>query len=440
MFSISRFFSLVSVLTFLFWARPVFSVEIQQVISPLGIKSWLVEDYENPIITVDFAFRGGTTLDPEGKEGLANFVSALLDKGAGTLDSKAFQTQLEDNSIFLTFDAERDNFSGSIQTITRNHARAFQLLKLALTKPRFDREAVERIRSQILMGLKADRENPDRVAGQILFRALFPNHPYGRAPRGTIETVPTIKIEDMELLVAKRFGRDNLVLSVVGDITPLRLKTAIDEVFGDLKENAEPWKLKEARLKESNKTLLIEKRIPQSVIRFAQEAVKRDDPDFYSAYVMNYVLGGGGFVSRLYQEVREKRGLAYSVFSYLHPFKAVGLILGGAGTANKRVGETLKVLREEWHRMSEKGLSKEELENAKKFLTGSYPLRFTSSRNIASMLTGIQLERLGTNYIHERNSMINNVSLEDVKRVAKKILDVEKLTLVVVGNPGKLMP
>ena len=440
MVSNSQGIFLVFALALLTWTVPVSAIEIQQVTSARGIKSWLVEDHANPIITVDFAFHGGVALDPRGKEGLANLVSSLLDEGAGTLDSKAFQTQLEDFSISLSFNAERDNISGSLRTLTRNYLRAFHLLKLALTKPRFDREAVERIRNQILMGLKSDEEIPDRVASRVLFKTLFPNHPYGRPLRGTVETVPTISIEDMKMLVGKRFARDNLVLSVVGDIKPLTLETAIDDVFGNLRDKATPWKLEEVRPNSLRKAVVIEKRIPQSVIRFAQEGVKRDDPDFYSAYVMNYVWGGGGFASRLYQEVRERRGLAYSAFSYLLPFKAAGLILGGTGSVNMRVAETLKVLRGEWRHMSERGLSEEELENAKHYLTGSYPIRFSSSRKIASLLTGVQLEHLGIDYVKKRNGIINKVSLEDTNRVAKRILDVDKLTLVVVGQPGELTP
>ncbi len=417
------------------WGAPVHSIEIQKVVSPKGIVAWLVEDHANPIINVKFAFRGGAALDPMGKEGLANLVASTLDEGAGNMDSQAFQQELEDLSISLSFRADLDSFSGSVRTLTRNHDRAFELLRLAKTQPRFDEEAVERIRSQILAGIRRSSEDPRRIAGRTLIKTLFPDHPYGRPSRGTAESVPVIKLVDLKLFVAQRLAKDNLVIGVVGDITPAALGKLLDATFGSLPAKASPWTLDEAKTNSGNRTIVIDKPIPQTVIRFGQAGIKRDDPDFFPAYVMNYVLGGGGFESRLYEEVREKRGLAYSAFSYLSPFNHAGLIMGGAGTANARVAETVKILKDEWRRMSDQGLSAEELKDAKTYLTGSYPLRFSSSGRIASMLTGIQLERLGIDYINKRNSFIQEVSLDDVNRVAKKLLDPDNLTLVVVGKP-----
>jgi len=419
----------------LVWAAPAQAIEIKKVVSPQGVEAWLVEDHTNPIITMNFAFRGGAALDPVGKEGLANLVASTLDEGAGDLDSQVFQQELEDLSIALSFRAGRDSFSGSLRTLTRNHDRAFELLKLAMTEPRFDSEAVERIRSQILAGIRRSSEDPRRIAGRTLIKTLFPDHPYGRAVRGSAESVPVIKLVDLNLFKSQRLAKDNLVVSVVGDVTPAALGRLLDSSFAALPAKASPWQLDEAKTNTGNRTIIVDKPIPQSVIRFGQAGIKRDDPDFFPAYVMNYVLGGGGFESRLYEEVREKRGLAYSAFSYLSPFNHAALIMGGAGTANERAAETVKILKDEWRRMSERGLSAEELDGAKTYLTGSYPLRFSSSGRIASMLTGIQLERLGIDYIDKRNGYVNAVTLQDVNRVAKKLLDPDNLTLVVVGQP-----
>ena len=310
-------------------ALPARAIEIKEVISPKGIKAWLVEDHTNPIITLSVAFRGSSALDPVGKEGLANLAASTLDEGAGDLTSQQFQRTLEDLAISLSFNAGRDDFSGSLRTLTRNQETAFDLMRLALTKPRFDSEAVERIRNQILAGIRRNSENPRRIAAQNFYRKMFPDHPYGRPSDGTLDSVRVIKLVDLKLFVGQRLARDNLIVSAVGDVTPDKLKSVLDRVFGSLPAQAASWKIGETKPKSSNETLVIEKQIPQSVILFGQAGIKRSHPDFYAAYVMNYVLGGGGFESRLYEEIREKRGLAYSAYSYLYPLDHAGLIIGG---------------------------------------------------------------------------------------------------------------
>lgn len=422
----------------LMFSRPVLAVEVQRVESATGIVALLVEDHTNPIINVRFVFRGGSALDPDGMGGLANMVSGLLDEGAGDLDSQAFQQRLEELVVSLSFSASRDSFGGSLSTLTTNRDDAFSLLKLALTDPRFDDEPISRIRSQIQAGLRHESEDPDAIAGKTLFKTLFDGHPYGRPSGGTEESIDAITAEAMRAFVSERLARDNLVIGVVGDISPAELTALLDSTFGTLPARATPWRLKDIAPPETGQQIVIQKDVPQSAILFAQRGLKRNDPDFYAAYVMNYILGGGGFTSRLYNEVREKRGLAYSVYSYLAPYENTALILGGAGTANARVGETIQVVRDEWQRLAEQGVSEGELADAKTFLTGSYPLRFTASGQIAGMLTGIQLDGLGMDYFDKRNEYVEAVTLDDVNRIARKWLDADQLTIVIVGEPENL--
>ncbi|MFQ5765134.1 MAG: M16 family metallopeptidase [Rhodospirillales bacterium] len=411
------------------------AVTVERVVSPGGIEAWLVRDHTNPIISVRFAFRGGAALDPAGKEGLANMTSALLDEGAGELDSKTFQQELEDLAITLRFDAGRDTFGGRLKTLVENADTAFRLLALALTQPRFDPGPVARIRSQIVSGLKQDAENPDAVANKTLMRTLFPGHPYGRPVEGTLESVAAIQATDLRAFVSDRLARDTLYIGVVGDITPKALRPVLDDVFGGLGANARSWAVPDTEPQGAGRVVVVDKAVPQSVIVFADKGIKRKHPDFYAAYVMNHVLGSGGFTSRLYDTIREKRGLAYSVYSSLHPFDHAALILGGAGTANERVSETLGLLRREWARMADTGITENELRDAKTFLTGSFPLRFTSSGRIAGMLVGIQMDDLGIDYFDRRNGLIDAVTLADVTRMAKTLLRPDRLTVVVVGRP-----
>ncbi|MFQ5971380.1 MAG: M16 family metallopeptidase [Alphaproteobacteria bacterium] len=414
---------------------PARAVEVQRVVSRGGIEAWLVEDHTLPIISLQLAFRGGAALDPPGKEGLAEMTSSLIDEGAGDLDSENFQKLLEDLSITLTFDGFIDTFRGRLRTLTRNRDQAFELLRLALNEPRFDEPAVERIRSQILALLARQANDPDRIAGNAFWATVFPDHPYGRPRRGTPESVAAITIEDMRRFVAERFARDNLIIGVVGDVTAEELATLLDETFGPLPARSAAVEIGEVTPAAAGEVMVIEHQAPQSTIIFGHSGLKRDDPDYYAAYVLNHILGGGSFTSRLYDEVREKRGLAYSVGSYLSPFDHTAMWMGSAGTANESVGQSVDVIRREWARIHDEGVTAEELEETRTNLTGAYALRFGNSMSIARMLVGIQLEDLGIDYIDRRNSLIEAVTLEDLHRVAARVLDPDALTFVIVGQP-----
>ncbi len=417
---------------------PAHAVEVQRVVSPGGIEAWLVEDHSNPIISLELAFRGGSALDPGGKAGLANLAAGTIDEGAGDLDSRVFQQELNDKSISLSFSAGRDNFSGSLLTLSVNRDRAFELLRLALTQARFDEEPVERIRAQVLTSIVASREDPDAIVGRTFREVLFGDHPYANRRQGSEESLAAITIEDLRAFTAKRFARDNLLVGVVGDISPDELSALLDQTFMTLPEKAEANELPQADIREEAVTVLVEMAIPQSVVAFGHKGVRRDDPDYYVAYVMNHILGGGSFSSRLYREVREERGLAYSVYSYLSPADFGSLLAGGVATQNARVAESLDLIRAEWARMAEEGASAEELQGAKTFLTGSFPLRLSSSGAVANMLLGMQLHNLGIDYLDRRNGFIEAITLEDLGRVAKRLLKPEALSVVVVGSPSGL--
>jgi len=308
-------------------------------------------------------------------------------------------------------------------------------LHLAVSAPRFDDEPVERIRGQILSNLRSQTENAGTLAHRALLRDLFPDHPYGRPAEGTEDSVKVIAAADLKAFVARRLARDNLVIGVVGDMTPAALAEVLDRVFGALPAKAAVWRLADVVPRADGRVSVVQKAFPQSAIAFGQRGVKRDDPDYYVAYVLNHILGGGGFTSRLYEQVREKRGLAYSVYSSLAPMDYAGMILGGAGTRNDRAGETVAVIQEEWRRMAGDGPTPEELADAKTFLTGSFPLQFSSSERIAGILTAIQMDHLGIDYLETRNAKIEAVTIEAVRRVARQLLDPAGLHFVVVGQP-----
>jgi zinc protease len=410
-------------------------VRIQQVTSPGGIKAWLVESRQVPLIAIRFGFAGGAAYDPDGKEGLANFVSGMLDEGAGDLKSVAFQERQEELAVRMQFEAGRDMFVGNFQTLTRNSKDAAELLHLALTKPRFDADAVDRIKKQILTGLKFDMNDPRRVASKEWFKLAFKGHPYARPVKGSMESVKRVGTGDLRDFVKKVFTRETLKVAVVGDIDAKTLGPLLDRIFGDLPASSSLTAIAEAKPPTGPQRKVIEMNVPQSVAVFGHGGLKRKDKDFIASYVLNYILGGGGFNSRLTEEVREKRGLAYSVYSYLSPYRHAAIYAGNVATENKSMVRSLEVIESELKRMADKGPTAEELKNAKRYLTGSYPLRFDTSSKIANQLLWIQIEDLGLDYIDTRNSKIEAVTLQDVRRVAKRLLKADGLIVTIVGKP-----
>ena len=420
------------------WTQAARAVEVQKVVSPGGIEAWFVQDASVPLIAVEFLFRGGAASDPSGKGGLASMTASLLDEGAGDLDSQAFQGRLQNLSIQLGFNAGYDSFGGSLKTLNRNRDEAVRLLRLALTKPRFDAEPVERIRGEILASLKRRSTRPGYIARRIWQRAVFPDHPYGRPVSGTETTISAIKVADMRDFAKRRFARDQLLIGVSGDISPAELGVLLDKAFGGLPAKSERRPLEKASPAALGATFVVERPVPQSVAVFGLPGLSRRDPDYYTAYVMNHILGGGSFSSWLYDEVREKRGLAYSVYSYLSPREGAPFWMGGVSTANAGMAQSVDLIRAQIRRMRETGVTDEELKNAKLYLNGSFPLRFTSSDQIASILVSMQFHALGIDYLDRRAGLIDSVTRQDINRLAKRILDVDKLTVTVVGQPQGL--
>lgn len=410
-------------------------MNIQQVTSPGGIKAWLVESRQVPLIAMKFGFEGGAVQDPDGKEGVANFVAGMLDEGAGGMSSTEFQERQEELAVKMEFEAGRDVFIGTFQTLTRNRDEAADLLRLALTEPLFEKDAVERIKGQILTSLKFDENDPRNVASKEWFRLAFKGHPYARPVKGSPESVASIVGKDLKQFTGKVFARDTLSIGVVGDIDAGALGLMLDKIFGALPEKSSIAQVAEAAAPTGPVRKVVEMNVPQSVAVFGHSGFKRNDKDFIASYVLNYILGGGGFNSRLTEEVREKRGLAYSVYSYLSPYRKAAIYVGNVATENKSMVRSLKVISDELQRMADEGPTAEELKNAKQYLTGSYPLRFDTSPKIASQLMWIQIEDLGIDYIETRNDKIEAVTLEDIRRVAKRLLKADGLIVTIVGKP-----
>jgi zinc protease len=412
--------------------------KIQEIKSAGGITAWLVEDHSLPVVTLDVTFRGGSALDPSDKAGMATLAADLLDEGAGELDSQAYQGRLEDLAASIEFSAAADTMGASLHSITASLAPALELLHLSLAAPRFDEAAVARVRGQLLAQLARDAREPHYIANRVWWRNVFDDHPYAQPLRGTPESITRIAIADLKAVAHDRFARDALLIGVVGDVAPDALKILLDKTFGDLPAHAVIGTVPEVTASPKKPLLLAKLPIPQSVVAFGQAGIKRDDPDWYAASVVNHILAGGGFTARLTTEVREKRGLAYSVYAGLQPLRHSGLIVGGVATQNGRVAQSIEIIKAEWRRMRDEGPTAEELADAKTYLTGSFPLSLDSTGSIAATLVAIQRDGLGIDYLERRNALIEGVTLADARRVAHRLLDPDKLSFVVVGAPEGL--
>jgi zinc protease len=397
--------------------------KIERVVSPGGIEAWLVREPSVPLIAIEFSFKGGANQDPAGRPGVAYMMAAALDEGAGDMDAKAFQARAERNAVELSFRASRDEIRGTLKVLSSRQDEGFELLRLALTKPRFDQEPVERIRAQMLTALKRETTSPNHIGSHLWWRTAFPNHPYSLPTNGTLDSVPAITRDDLIGYTGRVLARDQLKIGVVGDIDAKALGEMLDQVFGSLPAQAELRAVPHVRPEAAGKRLQVQLDVPQTVVAFGGSGIPRKDPDFIPAFIVNHILGGGSFSSRLYSEVREKRGLAYSVYSYLLPLDAAALFMGGTQTRADKADETVGLIEQEIKRLAENGPTFDELERAKSYIQGSYALSFDTSTKIAAQLVQLQVDDLGMDYWERRNGLIDAVTLEDVKRVANRLLN-----------------
>ena len=419
-------------MTVAFASAPARAASVQEVTSPLGQKARLVEDYTVPIVAMNVAFRGGAAQDPAGKAGLANLMAGLLDEGAGDLDSRAFQAKLEDLSITIKFDSGLDAFYGDLRTLTTNLDEAFELFRMAVTAPRFDEEPVRRIRGQVTATLRREESDPNDTARKLWASTLFGDHPYGRPSAGTADSVAAIDAADLKAFHARTIARDNLYVAIVGAVDAKTVAAALDHIFGALPERAGLEPIGEVE-PATAKTVHSALSVPQTTVRLGGPGLKRDDPDFIAAYVADQILGGGAFSSRLYKAVREERGLAYSVGTGLVPYDHAGAFIAATSVDAANAATAVQIMLEEIARYGEEGPSEVELAAAKDYLIGNFALRFDTSQKIARNLLHFQLDNLGIDYIDRRNDLVRAVTIEDVRRVAKRIWS-DELSVVTVGR------
>lgn len=414
-------------------------IDIQEITSPQGTSAWLVEDHTIPFVALDIRFQGGTSIDPEGKRGAVYFMTGLLEEGAGDLDAQAYAQQAEALAAQISFSSYRDSVAISAQFLSQNRDEAADLLRDALVSPRFDESAIERVRTQILSIIESHQQDPDELGAQAFNAQAYGNHPYASPEQGTLETITTMTRDDLVAAHRAALTRDRVFIGAAGDITAEELGVLIDRLIGDLPAEG-PALPGPAEYALEGGITVVDYPTPQSVTIFGHEGIERTDEDFFPAFVLNQILGGGGFQSRLMNEVRVNRGLTYGIYSYLSLADWQPMLLGQFSSSNNLVAEAIEVTRSIWQDMAENGVTEEELEAAKLYMTGAYPLRFDGNGTIAGILAGMQQDGMPTEYINTRNDRVNAVTMEDIRRVAARLLQPDGLRFVVVGQPEGLTP
>lgn len=425
-------------LFFLLASPALAEIKPVEVISPGGIKAWLVEEHSIPFTALEIRFRGGTALDAPGKRGAVNLMTALIEEGAADMNAQKFAETRDGLAAELRFAASVDTVSVSARMLTENRAQAAELLRLALTQPRFDADAVERVRGQVLSNLRAAEKDPGEIAERHFNALAFGDHPYGSSGDGTVASVTALTRDDIVAAHQMALARDRIYVAAVGDITAEDLGALLDHVLGGLPETGAPLP-GPATVGLSAGVTVVDFPTPQAVVMFGQAGIDRNDPDYFAAYVLNEVLGGEGFGSRLMTELREKRGLTYGAYTWLADYDQADLLAGQFATDNRTAAETVDILKAEWARMAQ-GVTEAELDKTKTFLTGAYPLRFDGNAPIANLLVGMQMVGLPLDYIATRNAKVEAVTLDDVKRVAARLIQPDQLRIVVVGQPEGLAP
>ena len=418
------------------WLAPLAAqaADVKSVNMGKGMEVWFQEDHTLPIIAMTIALPAGSGYDPADKAGLASFAAALMDEGAGPYSSDAFQTALSDRGIRFSASPDRDWTTVTLVTLKENAKDAFHLLGVALSKPHFDNAAIARVRAQILASLQFDQEDPSSIAAKVFFMRFFAGHSYGHPVNGYMKSVAAITRADLVNFARNHWVRGGMHVAVSGDVDEATLKTLLSSAVHALPQKAPP-PIAAVRHMGAPGTKLVPMPVPQPNIVFGLPSLPRKDKDFIPLYVANYILGGGGFSSRLTTEVREKRGLTYNISTSVNTLVHAGYFAGQVATKAGSVDDTVKVIRKTISDFAANGATQKELDDAKTYLTGSFPLAFTSNTGIAAQLNAFQDAGLPISYLKKRNALINAVTLDDVRRAAKRVWSNPKLTFVIAGNP-----
>lgn len=429
---INRFFSttILLLVSSLASATPT----IQQWQTSNGAQVYFVPAPELPMVDVQIVFDGGAAREAKG--GLAGMTSALLDEGAAGMNADQIAEASDSVGALMGFSSHQDMAVASLRSVTDPtlFEPAVTLFSQLLTEPDFPQDALQRIRKNMLIGVQSKKQQPGSLARDAFMQALYGDHPYGQPSSGTEQSLNNITREEIVAHYQRYYVAKNAVIAMVGDLDWSSAVKLAERIAGKLPEGEAAAALPAVTSLEQADEQRISHPSSQSHILVGQPGIKRGDDDYFPLYVGNHILGGSGLTSRISDEIREKRGLAYSAYSYFSPMRDFGPFAMGLQTKNASVDEALTVLRETLTQFREHGPSAEELQAAKQNITGGFPLRLDSNKKIVGYLAMIGFYNMPLNYLDTFNQKVNAVTIEQIKDAYQRRIDPEKLVTVVVGG------
>ena len=423
-------------LFFLLIFKNLDAFEYQNLKTNSGIEFWFVEDKSIPIVSVSFSFKGGSSNDTKNKNGISNLMTSLLDEGTRNLTSKQFKNEMKMKGMKLSFSTQKDKIDGVFQIISSQAKEGFDLFYEALNHPSFNELDIERVKKQVISSIKIDESDLSTLASNKFNQNFFKDHVFSKNIKGSEDSLKNITKLDLVDFHKKSLLRNNLIIGVSGNINVNQIKKYIELVFGELEDNQQIYSIQKFNSLSVGEKIF-EMKTPQSSVLFGHPGLERNNDNFFALRIANYILGGGGFQSRLYKNIREKKGLVYSIYSYLLSYENDGVIVGGFQTRNISVFETINNVKNEWKKIHSRGITKDELDNAKAYFNGSFTRNFTSTLSIARLLQVVQYYELGADYFIKREKIINSLNLELVNKVISDYFSEDKLFFMIVGEPIK---
>ena len=401
-----------------------------------GVKVWYTQNDTAPVVDIVLSFEGaGTASDPEGKAGRAAFAAAMLTEGAGTMDSVAFRRALDEKAIVMEMQAEDDRLTVHLYALREHATRAGQLLALALSKPQLAEVDQARMKADMRSLLARMNERPSYHAQRLLMQRGFKGHPYANAPYGDANSIAALTAQDVRDYVSTYITRGNVLIAASGDIDTALLDDVLEPVVDALAKNdSGAVAVTQTTLQGGGETVRKTMEAPQTTVLFAAPFVARDDARFYAAYLLNHILGGSGLFSRLGDEVRQKKGLVYSVQSDIEIKRGAALITGALSTRNATADEAIREVKTTLETLHTKGITTEECADAKSGVIGAYARKLDGNGAIAQQLLAMQIHGLGEDYINAREALFNKVSCGDINAVAEEFLSPSRFVFSVVGG------
>ncbi|MGD8572443.1 MAG: pitrilysin family protein [Gammaproteobacteria bacterium] len=411
------------------------AINIQHWTTDNGARVYFVAAPELPMVDLQVTFNAGAARDTDGKAGAALLTNAMLPEGAGKLSAEQISERFDELGARFGSDSERDMSTYTLRSLSEEDVLtpALETLATVLGEPTFPRDAFERERKRLLIGIEQRKQSPGALADEAFYEAVFQDHPYGTMPSGYEETVKSLTVADLKAFYDRYFVASNATIAIVGNLDRAKAEQVANRAVAKLKKGEPAPALPKVDALEKAAEVKVAHPSSQTHILLGQPGMHRGDPDYYALYVGNHILGGSGLVARLSNEIREKRGLAYSTYSYFLPMRKDGPFEIGLQTRNDQAEEALKVVRETVKDFITNGPTEEELTASKKNITGGFPLRISSNKKILGYIGMIGFYQLPLDYLDTFNDKVQALTVADIQDAFKRRVHPDKMVTIMVG-------